>query len=150
MVKVPRWVSPLRCPGGKAKMTDCLAGVFDQAPSAMEVEVWVEPFAGGLGAGLTALLARDVPQSRVVASCGSRFVLSTLCVCGLAPHCRSFSRRGGLPHCADCALDEAGHSTQQQPHESEDACDGVPEGADDGQQGDDEEDKDDPGNTRLR
>jgi DNA adenine methylase len=43
-------------------MAGPLGAVFDAAPSPMDVEVWVEPFAGGLGAGLTALIAHDVPE----------------------------------------------------------------------------------------
>lgn len=53
-----RYVSPLRYPGGKARMAPFLADTFDSQWSLLDVEVWIEPFAGGLGAGLT-LLDRD-------------------------------------------------------------------------------------------
>lgn len=55
----PRWVSPLRYPGGKARMADALAEVFLSQFGLLDVEVWVEPFAGGAGAGLH-LLQRGV------------------------------------------------------------------------------------------
>jgi len=49
-----RYISPLRYPGGKARivpfLTHVLASQFDDG-----VEVWVEPFAGGAGAGLALL-----------------------------------------------------------------------------------------------
>lgn len=50
-----RYVSPLRYPGGKARMAEHLAEVFDAQTGWLDVEVWVEPFAGGAGAGLTLL-----------------------------------------------------------------------------------------------
>lgn len=50
-----RWISPLRYPGGKARMTEWLVDVFDHLYMPMDVEVWIEPFGGGAGAGLTAL-----------------------------------------------------------------------------------------------
>lgn len=46
-----RYLSPLRYPGGKAKMAAGLIAAF--APT--WAEVWFEPFAGGAGAGLRAL-----------------------------------------------------------------------------------------------
>lgn len=48
-------ISPLRYPGGKARMAAFLAELFAAQVSAMEIEVWIEPFAGGAGAGLTML-----------------------------------------------------------------------------------------------
>lgn len=59
MTARPRYVSPLRYPGGKAGMTGWLTDLFDQQAGYMDIEVWLEPFAGGAGAGLT-LLDRDV------------------------------------------------------------------------------------------
>lgn len=52
----PRYLSPLRYPGGKARMAGWLGRVLDACPDG--VEVFFEPFAGGAGAGL-ALLAAD-------------------------------------------------------------------------------------------
>lgn len=50
-----RYVSPLRYPGGKARMSGFLAEMFALQVGYMDVEIWVEPFAGGAGAGLTLL-----------------------------------------------------------------------------------------------
>lgn len=50
-----RYVSPLRYPGGKARMAPYLAAMFAEQVSVMDVEVWLEPFAGGAGAGLSLL-----------------------------------------------------------------------------------------------
>lgn len=48
-----RWVSPLRYPGGKARMTPFLTDLFVQQHGVLlDIEVWIEPFAGGAGAGL--------------------------------------------------------------------------------------------------
>lgn len=47
-----RWVSPLRYPGGKGRMAAALADLFLAQFGLMDVEIWVEPFAGGAGAGL--------------------------------------------------------------------------------------------------
>ena len=55
-----RYVSPLRYPGGKARMAPFLADMFAEQVSEMDVEVWLEPFAGGAGAGLTLLDADAV------------------------------------------------------------------------------------------
>ena len=57
-----RYVSPLRYPGGKARMAPFLGEMFWVQSSLLDVEVLVEPFAGGAGAGLT-LLAADVIDS---------------------------------------------------------------------------------------
>ncbi|XKH58555.1 DNA adenine methylase (plasmid) [Citricoccus nitrophenolicus] len=57
-----RYVSPLRYPGGKAKMAPYLAEAFADHLGPMDVEIWMEPFAGGAGAGLTALLKHQVPE----------------------------------------------------------------------------------------
>lgn len=54
-----RWLSPLRYPGGKARMTAALAEVFEHQFGLLDVEIWMEPFAGGAGAGLH-LLDRGV------------------------------------------------------------------------------------------
>lgn len=54
-----RWLSPLRYPGGKGRMASALAEVFQGQFGLLDVEVWVEPFAGGAGAGLH-LLERGV------------------------------------------------------------------------------------------
>lgn len=56
----PRYVSPLRYPGGKARMSTYLADLFLHQAGYMDVEVWLEPFAGGAGAGLTLLEAGAV------------------------------------------------------------------------------------------
>lgn len=47
-----RYLSPLRYPGGKARMGPYLAATFDLQWGLMDYEIWFEPFAGGLGAGL--------------------------------------------------------------------------------------------------
>lgn len=57
-----RHVSPLRYPGGKARMTPALANLFATQAGPMDIEVWVEPFAGGAGAGLTLLAGCHVEQ----------------------------------------------------------------------------------------
>lgn len=54
-----RYVSPLRYPGGKATMAPWLGDLFIHQYGLMDVEVWMEPFAGGAGAALT-LLDRDM------------------------------------------------------------------------------------------
>ncbi|WP_269086386.1 DNA adenine methylase [Mycobacteroides abscessus] len=56
-----RWVSPLRYPGGKGRMAAALAELFAAQFGLMAVEIWIEPFAGGAGAGLH-LLAQDVVE----------------------------------------------------------------------------------------
>lgn len=50
-----RYVSPLRYPGGKATMAPWLARTFAAQQSPMDIEIWIEPFAGGAGAALTLL-----------------------------------------------------------------------------------------------
>lgn len=50
-----RYLSPLRYPGGKAKMASHLGEVFAIQHGLLDVEVWMEPFAGGAGAGLSLL-----------------------------------------------------------------------------------------------
>lgn len=57
-----RYASPLRYPGGKARMTPWLADRTREPQQLLETEVWIEPFAGSLGAGLTALHDHDVPE----------------------------------------------------------------------------------------
>lgn len=61
-----RWISPLRYPGGKVRMTPWLVEVFDHLWGPMDVEVWLEPFAGGAGAALMALEAYGVPEAWMV------------------------------------------------------------------------------------
>mgnify|MGYP000851475597 CR=1 FL=1 len=56
-----RWLSPLRYPGGKAFLGKDLARVFWTTPE--QVEVWIEPFAGGAGAALEAVVRHDVPEA---------------------------------------------------------------------------------------
>jgi len=60
--RLARYVSPLRYPGGKARMAPWLAEAFAVQTSNMDVEVWIEPFAGGAGAGLTLLDAEAVSE----------------------------------------------------------------------------------------
>jgi DNA adenine methylase len=55
-----RTSSPLRYPGGKAKLSGFFADALDAA--GMRNATYVEPFAGGAGAGLTLLLAGVVDQ----------------------------------------------------------------------------------------
>ena len=55
-----RWISPLRYPGGKVRMAESLVSIFGQQWGYMDVEVWVEPFAGGAGAGLKMLYLEGV------------------------------------------------------------------------------------------
>lgn len=62
----PRYASPLRYPGGKARMAPWLSDVFDDLCWPMEVEIWLEPFGGGAGAALTALLSDRVPEAWIV------------------------------------------------------------------------------------
>lgn len=52
-----RYASPLRYPGGKARMAGYLADLFIHQYGSMDIEIWIEPFAGGAGAGLTLLEA---------------------------------------------------------------------------------------------
>lgn len=56
-----RWVSPLRYPGGKGRLTRFLGDMVATADvcSMMDVEIWVEPFAGGAGVACS-LLAADL------------------------------------------------------------------------------------------
>ena len=58
-VRQRQWLSPLRYPGGKARMAGYLGDMFLSQSGMMDIEIWIEPFAGGAGAGL-ALLAADV------------------------------------------------------------------------------------------
>lgn len=62
----PRWVSPLRYPGGKVRMTPWLVEVFDRLFGFMDIEVWIEPFGGGAGAALMALEAHEVSEAWIV------------------------------------------------------------------------------------
>jgi DNA adenine methylase len=57
-----RYISPLRYPGGKARMAPFLGEMFAQQVAAMDVEIWLEPFAGGAGAGLSMLEADAVGE----------------------------------------------------------------------------------------
>lgn len=58
---LPRYLSPLRYPGGKGRMGPYLADLMASQYGLLEVEIWAEPFAGGLGAGLH-VLAADVAE----------------------------------------------------------------------------------------
>jgi DNA adenine methylase len=62
----PRYASPLRYPGGKARMAPWLTDVFDTLQWPMDVEIWLEPFGGGAGAALTALMSGRVPEAWIV------------------------------------------------------------------------------------
>lgn len=55
MTRGPRYISPLRYPGGKARMARGLGQILARQTSELGVEVWYEPFAGGAGAALTML-----------------------------------------------------------------------------------------------
>lgn len=59
---VPRYISPLRYPGGKAALAPWLALLLESQHDAADIEVWVEPFAGGAGAGLALLAAEAVEE----------------------------------------------------------------------------------------
>lgn len=61
-----RWLSPLRYPGGKARMADWLSHWFWEQTGPMDIEVWIEPFAGGAGAALAAVEQHDVPEAWLV------------------------------------------------------------------------------------
>lgn len=61
-----RYLSPLRYPGGKARMSAHLAEVFAQQHGLLDVEVWMEPFAGGAGAALTLLDEDQVSEAWLV------------------------------------------------------------------------------------
>jgi DNA adenine methylase len=52
----------LQYPGGKARMAPFLGGMFAQQVADMDVEVWLEPFAGGASAGLALLDADAVSE----------------------------------------------------------------------------------------
>lgn len=61
-MSIRRYLSPLRYRGGKARMARFLGEMFAQQIGAMDIEVWIEPFAGGAGAGLALLEARAVGE----------------------------------------------------------------------------------------
>lgn len=61
-----RYVSPLRYPGGKARMAPWLTDIFESLVGPMDVEIWLEPFGGGAGAALTALTGGKVPEAWIV------------------------------------------------------------------------------------
>lgn len=61
-----RYVSPLRYPGGKARMAPFLSEMFARQLSLLDVEVWLESFAGGAGAALTLLDSGAVCEARLV------------------------------------------------------------------------------------
>ena len=50
--------SPLRYPGGKAKLYDCVKSMIKN--SEVDVSTYIEPFAGGAGIALALLLNNDV------------------------------------------------------------------------------------------
>lgn len=58
-----RYLSPLRYPGGKARMAPFLGDMFAEQVSILDVEVWIEPFAGGAGASLALLQADAVGEA---------------------------------------------------------------------------------------
>lgn len=59
-----RWLSPLRYPGGKARMAPYLSDLFWTC----DVELWIEPFGGGAGAALAAVIENDVPEAWIIES----------------------------------------------------------------------------------
>lgn len=61
-----RYSSPLRYPGGKARMAPWLTETFESLRWPMDVEIWLEPFGGGAGAALTALTTGKVPEAWIV------------------------------------------------------------------------------------
>ena len=64
-----RHPSPLRYPGGRARMARILARIWDGIPlrpGAPDLEVWIEPFAGGAGAALALLEAGVVDEARLI------------------------------------------------------------------------------------
>jgi DNA adenine methylase len=61
-----RYASPLRYPGGKARMAPWLTDVFETLVGPMDVEIWLEPFGGGAGAALTAVISGKVPEAWIV------------------------------------------------------------------------------------
>lgn len=64
-----RHPSPLRYPGGRARMARILARIWDGVPlrpGAPDLEVWIEPFAGGAGAALALLEAGVVDEARLI------------------------------------------------------------------------------------
>lgn len=64
-----RYLSPLRYPGGKARMAPWLVDIFyAQNAGPLDVEIWIEPFAGGAGAALHALIEYDVPEAWLIES----------------------------------------------------------------------------------
>lgn len=61
-----RYISPLRYPGGKARMAPFLADTFAAQVGRMDIEIWMEPFAGGAGAALALLNADAVGEAWLV------------------------------------------------------------------------------------
>jgi len=61
-VVTSRYVSPLRYPGGKSRMSPWLAQAYAASPA----ELWLEPFGGGAGAALTLLANHDIEEAWVV------------------------------------------------------------------------------------
>lgn len=60
---VARYASPLRYPGGKATMAPFLSDLFDAQVTPMDVEIWIEPFAGGAGAALSMLASNRIGEA---------------------------------------------------------------------------------------
>lgn len=58
-----RWISSLRYPGGKVRISGYLAEAFHSVVTDMEVEIWAEAFGGGAGATLITLDRHDVPEA---------------------------------------------------------------------------------------
>lgn len=61
-VVADRHLSPLRYPGGKARMAPFLTDMLTYQLSLMDLEIWMEPFAGGAGAGLALVEAGQVEE----------------------------------------------------------------------------------------
>lgn len=58
----PRYLSPLRYPGGKSTMAPYLGMTLDAQSSPLDISVLIEPFGGGLGAGLHLLHAEMIEE----------------------------------------------------------------------------------------
>ncbi len=67
MIKTSRrYLSPLRYPGGKASMASFLADTYAGQYGLMDIEIWLEPFAGGAGAALAMLDTDTVEEAWLV------------------------------------------------------------------------------------
>lgn len=61
-----RYPSPLRYPGGKARLAPWLAERFFELGGPMAVDLWLEPFGGGAGAAIAAVRDHGVPEAWIV------------------------------------------------------------------------------------